>query len=90
MSRSYKKHPWEQWGGCKDYKKLFNRRLRRSEQCKDIPNGKAYKKLNESWNIADYKTNCSFEEFLNWRWVEGAFKDENEAYAAWKKEYGSK
>ena len=63
MSRSYKKHKIIKGGGYVPYKKIFNRRLRRSKASKfaDIPKGSSYKKLNESWCIADWK-------FLNFTW----------------------
>ena len=50
MSRSYKKSLW-----IKDrspfHKKQANRKVRRSE---DVPNGKAYRKFYESYDISDY------------------------------------
>lgn len=57
MSRSYKKHPF-----CKDWnrrkcvgKKLANRKVRAQlKRGVDIPNGKAYRKVYETWDIYDY------------------------------------
>ena len=55
MSRSYRKP----WAVCsygtrhKQYaKKEANRLIRRT---KDVPNGKAYRKFYDPWNICDYK-----------------------------------
>ena len=55
MSRSYKKHPRVKDAANKGMKKFANKKVRRT---KDIPNGKAYKKLFESWGISDW----------NWHW----------------------
>lgn len=57
MSRSYKKHPF-----CKDWnrrkrvgKKLANRKVRAQlKRGIEIPNGKAYRKVYETWDIVDY------------------------------------
>ena len=62
MSRSYKKHP-----ACNDSsagttrwkKRVANKRVRNS---KDVPNGKAYKKVYESWDIRDFVFLESWEE----------------------------
>lgn len=59
MTRSRKKHPM--WtdnpdaGEKKSWKKIFNRRIRRSQKTTDISNGCEYKKLNNSYDICDYK-----------------------------------
>jgi len=54
MSRSVKKSGWCTDGrdGRKWWKNQANRKLRNAEE---VPNGKAYKKLYESWNIHDYR-----------------------------------
>ena len=54
MSRSYKKHPYSKDRPSKGMKKFANKKVRHT---KDIPNGKAYKKVFESWDICD------------WRWI---------------------
>lgn len=65
MSRSYKKYPSAKWErSCKFGQRQANKKVRRTLQ--DIPNGKAYKKIYESWNICDYK----FVSFLPSRWEE--------------------
>lgn len=55
MSRSYRK-PWIVDGyGTKRkkyYKKLANRRIRRS---KNVPDHNSYKKFTDQWDICDYK-----------------------------------
>nr|DAF55317.1 MAG TPA: hypothetical protein [Siphoviridae sp. ctZHD14] len=53
MSRSHKKNPW-----IKDNqhnKKIFNRRIRRAYKDYDMPSGKYYRKLNDSYDQCDYK-----------------------------------
>ena len=75
MSRSYRK-PWvtdgykgssrRQWA-----KRYANKKVRHAE---DVPNGKAYRKFYESWNICDYKWLCTFEPYVSCitgepRWV---------------------
>lgn len=88
MSRSFKKHPYEKIGDS-SYKEIYNRKLRRSSRTQDIPSGKAYKKYNDSYNIRDYVCDCSWEEFKTW-WGYSQFESEKEAYAYWKRHYGSK
>ena len=54
MSRSYKKSPVctdYSRGNTKDQKRFANRKARRA---KDVPNGKAYRKYYESWEIHDW------------------------------------
>ena len=53
MSRSRKKTP-SCTHGTHDasYKKIFNRRVRHAE---DIPDGSAYRKMNLSWLISEFK-----------------------------------
>lgn len=90
MSRSYKKHPYYKIGD-PSFKKIFNRRLRRSSKIQDIPSGKAYRKYNDIYSLCDWKVDCSWEEFREWNWVRTKYFDsEEKAYAYWKKHYGSK
>ncbi len=56
MSRSYKKHPRVKDSASKNMKRFANKKVRRT---KEVPSGKAYKKLFESWDISDW----------NWRWT---------------------
>ena len=94
MSRSYKKG--FQGYGDKKMKKIFNRRLRRSQKCKDIPNGSAYKKFNCSWKICEDRGFVTWENFKTWPGVYnevdgwdpfnyGHFHDEKTARGYWKK-----
>lgn len=100
MSRSYRKGI--QCCGDKVFKKIFNRRLRRSQKCEDIPSGSAYKKFNQTWLIADDRFSVTWEDFKTWPWVYnkkkdkwdphnyGNFHDEKGAYGYWKRHYFSK
>ena len=65
MSRSYKKHPRVKDSASRYMKKYANKKVRRT---KNIPNGKAYKKVFESWEISDW----------NWIWTK------NEAIHEWE------
>lgn len=63
MSRSFKKTPIvkdRRVGG----KKFANHKVRRS---KDVPNGKAYRKFYNSYDISDFKYTQSKKSFLK-RW----------------------
>lgn len=52
MSRSYKKTPGWTCGTDKKWiKRLANKRVRKTE----VPNGNAYKKVYQSYDICDYK-----------------------------------
>lgn len=90
MSRSHKKHYWFKCAGDTSMKKQFNRVMRRSskKKYKNIPDGAAYKKLNCSWDIADYIFSCSWREYKKYYWDENLSEKEN--WACWKKIYGSK
>ena len=67
MSRSYKKHPFVKDPANKGMKRCANKKVRHT---KDIPNGKAYKKVFESWEISDYE----------WIWTkEDAIRDYQKA-----------
>lgn len=52
MSRSYRHSNICKMQNGKNMKKFANKKVRNTE---DIPNGKAYKKCFESWDICDYK-----------------------------------
>ncbi len=100
MSRSYRKG--YQCAGNKDFKKIFNRRLRRSQKCQDIPNGAAYKRFNCSYDISDYRGSAiTWENFKTWPgvyddidgwdpWNRGFFHDEKTAYGYWKRHFIAK
>lgn len=61
MSRSYKHFPLFRdplWGkSMKQGKKLFNRKLRRKYKnvSKDLPNGSYYRKVNNNYDLYEYK-----------------------------------
>lgn len=61
MSRSYKKTPY--WGDKNDmaYKKIINKKLRKT---KNIADGKEFKKYTCSWFIKDYYTIMTLKEWL--------------------------
>ena len=62
MSRSYKKNPVCTDGSphtTKESKKFANKKVRRHE---DIPNGSAYKKVSDSYDIHDYIFSRTWKE----------------------------
>ena len=67
MSRSYKKHPIysDQWAGKKLGKKWANRKVRQ-DTCDEVAKGKRYRKVYESWNIADYHSYQTEQEAREW------------------------
>ena len=73
MSRSFKKHPVCTDGrdGRKWPKRQANKAVRRFK--KGLDDGKDYKKLYCSWNIHDYISRCTFEEWKEF------YKDELES-----------
>lgn len=85
MSRSYKKTPIskDNPGGRKSSKKQANRRVRNS---KNVPNGKQYRKFFNSYDIYDYISECSFEEYKKYQDAE----TEQELYGQWRKYYRNK
>ena len=52
MSRSFKKSNWVKDPNNKYMKRFANKKVRNS---KDVPSGKAYKKVFSSYDISDYK-----------------------------------
>lgn len=96
MSRSYKKHPI-----FKDHRKggkqMANRQVRNSEE---VPNGSAYKKFFDSYDISDYWFSSTFEEYrkgyekhVQWcldHHFTPKIMTEKELYREWKKNYHSK
>ena len=56
MSRSYKKYPSvKARKSGKFTKKLYNKRIRRISTDIDLPKHRGFKKISNSWEIADYK-----------------------------------
>lgn len=75
MSRSYKKYPyWKIERSCKKSKKIANNKVRAYLKTdKEIPNGNAYKKIFESWEICDYCSSITLKEWLK-RWKDNKYK----------------
>lgn len=88
MSRSHKKHYIFKFAGDTSLKKIFNRRLRRSAKCQDIPSGGAYKKYNDSWDLADYALICSWKEYKKFCWNDDLTEEQN--WAEWRKTFDTK
>lgn len=88
MSRSYKKTPKLAVAEDKAYKKIFNRRIRRNHLADNLSDGGAYKKLNDPWDICDYK------EYRSWRAFKkdnlNKYQNEQEAFLQWQKWYRRK
>lgn len=88
MSRSYKKFPQVRSYYGKSGKKernYANRKIRRLPINHDIPNGRAFKKLNESCEIWDY----AFIQFKEWEiqeWEEVEARIAN-GVPSWKAKY---
>ena len=63
MSRSYKKFPlWKDNGpGSAWSKRVANKKVRRTF---DIPNGRAYKKVYDTYNIHDYFSYYPFKKWM--------------------------
>ena len=101
MSRSYKHFPFaKDRQSCKWGKRYCNKKVRKT---KDIPNGKAYKKILEPWDFI-YDYSCTeFEEWViksynahqkdkangvkNWVHSWGDYDDLEDALNNWKKYY---
>lgn len=66
MSRSYKKNPIYTDGRTptpKKSKKYANKKVKHTS---NLPNGKAYKKVYESYDIHDYVSRWTWEEAKEW------------------------
>lgn len=88
MSRSYRRSEIIKYAGDTSWKKIFNRKLRRKyKNDLDFPNYNAYRKMNESWSIADVRTLITFEDYKDLYEDSGMTE---EMYAEWKREYKSK
>jgi hypothetical protein len=84
MSHSYRHNYVFKTAGDKSMKKIFNRRLRRSQKCDNIPDGNAYRKYNNPWDIADYT--YRYDDFNHFWNVQKDYYDSKEAcYRDWKK-----
>ena len=71
MSRSYKHFPLfrdQLWGkSMKRGKQLFNRKLRRKykDVSKDLPNGNYYRKVNNNYELYEYKHHQTLKDTIN-------------------------
>jgi hypothetical protein len=69
MSRSYRE-PWitQGYGGqCRKWQKRYaNRSVRKTA---DVPNGKAYRKYWDPWNICDWK--WKWDPWVDYWWING-------------------
>lgn len=83
MSRSYRHNYVFKTAGDKSMKKIFNRRLRRSQHCANIPNGNAYKRYNDSWKIADYV--YRYHDYHDYREQHKDYESEEESRKRWAK-----
>ena len=90
MSKSYKKYPKVRvyYGKSGKWARTHaNRRIRRLPLDYDIPNGRSFKKITESWDIWDY----SFTEFKEWMITDWE-KDQAEianGVRTWKAQYNT-
>ena len=70
MSRSYKHFPLfrdQLWGkSMKKGKQIFSRRLRRiyKDTSKDLPNGNYYKRINNNYNLYEYKHHQTLKDIV--------------------------
>lgn len=84
MSRSYKKTPIvkDNAGGRKHAKRQANKKVRRT---KCLSSGKQYRKVYNTWDIYDYVSYCTLEEFLNYRHLWSFYQTEEEMTQAWRR-----
>lgn len=92
MSRSFKKTPSCHMAGKDGYaKKAFSRRVRRLAKSNDLPDGGAYRKLNESWDISDWHdVHRDYESFRAFRIEIGKYVDEKQCKNEYEKYYRRK
>ena len=86
MARSYKKNPVNKYAPVRGRigKRFANHRVRR---CKgDLPSGKAYRNLYETWDIHDVVDRTTLNEYLD-RWGRWIDRCENSC-RNWKNPYG--
>lgn len=88
MSRSYKRSPvcnCVKTDGT--FKKIYNRKVRRKL---DVPSGNWYRKMNESYNIADCNSWCSYPEWKSTELGCGTYVDESTCRDWWERHYRRK
>ena len=86
MSRSYKKHPFVKDPANKFMKRYANKKVRRTP---NIPNGKAYKKVFESWDISDWRwwwnEQNAIDDYYNDLWCKDEYETLEEYLIYWEK-----
>lgn len=97
MSRSYKKSPYANDShrkSTKESKKFANKKVR---NITNIPNGGAYKKIFESWDIRDYSFRQTWEEAKEYYeknkdsyWMQKRYPTLKDWYRRWLKYYKNK
>lgn len=89
MSRSYKKTPsCHVVGRDGRMKKVFSRRVRRTTDPDGVPNGGAYRKMNETWDISDcHEVGLSYGEFRKQCIEFGQYEDERSCRNQYEKWY---
>lgn len=101
MSRSYRKTPILKESGKKKKRTFANRKVRRklnSDLDYTLANGKAYKKVFESWDITDYVFRLTKEEAIadwyasveEYPWFKEYYPTLESYIIWWKKTYRSK
>lgn len=85
MSRSYRHHYYFQCAGDKSMKKTFNRRLRRRHNhlWENLPSGNKYKRMNESWELCDYR--YGYNDYNDYRKQHKNYESEEESRTNWAK-----
>lgn len=84
MSRSYKKHPWITDHHVKtssEMKKFANKKVRHT---KDLPNGKAFKKVSESYDLCDWRYRWTKQEAID-EYYRSPFLQEQYTIKEWLK-----
>lgn len=92
MSRSYKKYPFVKCeNSCKRGKNFANNKVRSYLKTgKEVPNGKKYKEIFNSWDICDLKGSMTFKEYCQFEKRHNRYRDIKEMYSEWYKTYKRK
>lgn len=85
MSRSYKKSPvyTDYTPNTKYWKRISNKKVRKYKG--ELANGKAYKKVYESWRIYDWVSYCTKQEAINDYYMRSS--SYNPIWFNWQDEY---
>lgn len=86
MSRSYKKTPIvkDNCGGRKFAKRQANKKVRNSM---NVPDGKQYRKFYNTWNLYDYVSYCTLEDFMKIKHLRRFYKSDEEMKQAWRRSF---